>query len=171
MKTPKLPVLVWAACLATCILSILWLDATLPERVVSHFGSGGRADGWTTRSSHTVSFVLLALGLSSFVSGIVYSVRFFSSAALNVPNAQYWRSPEHFRSACEFLFVHSFWLGALSSVWWALFNYLVVRANRLVPPALDSRLVALLTLAYFAAIVLWGARLRRYFTNPDNTAS
>lgn len=163
MKIPKLPVLVWAACLVGCFLSIRWLDATLPERVVRHFGPGGHADGWTTRSAHTVSFIVISLFFSSFVIGIVYVMRFLPPDVLNVPNAKYWRAPEHFREACEFLSLQAFWIGALSAVWCALFNYLVVRANRLSPPVLDVQLVGLVTTCYVAIVVAWLMLAVRHF--------
>ena len=163
--------LVWAACLALCLFSIFWLEATLPERVVRHFGSGGRADGWTTRSAETVSFVVISLFFSSLVIVIIALLRFLPPDVLNVTNAQYWRSPEHFPEACAFLSGQAYWVGALSALWCGVFHYLIVRANRLSPPVLDVQLVCLVTTGYVAAVLAWlWLSIRPYFAKVPASA-
>ena len=140
-------------------------QAALPERVADHFNSAGTANGWTSRSAFTAFFVVFGTIFSSFVIGICYSIRFFPSRLLNVPNPEYWRSPKHYPEACAFLFGHAFWFGALAAVWFGLFHYLVVRANRLTPPVLDSKTLSLLTVAFLAGILFWAMALIRHFRN------
>jgi uncharacterized membrane protein len=166
MNIPKLPVTLWAACVAVFIASVALLAPGLPDQVASHFGSGGAANGWTPRSSYTVFFIVFGVGLSSFVIGICYIVRFFPPTALNVPNPEYWRSPEHYPAACNFLFGNAFWFGALAAIWVALFNGLVVKANRLSPPVLDTKALAMLTAAFLAGTFAWALSLVRHFRNP-----
>ena len=58
MKIPKGPVILWAVCVAAFVVSVLWQAQGLPPRVASHFGSSGLANGWTSRSTYTVFFIL-----------------------------------------------------------------------------------------------------------------
>jgi uncharacterized membrane protein len=170
MKVPKLPVAIWAACVVVSIASVALLAPGLPDQVANHFGSGGAANGWTARSSYTAFFIVFGTGFSSFVIGICYIVRFFPPAALNVPNPDYWRSPEHYPAACNFLFGHAFWFGALSAIWVAFFNGLVVRANRLSPPVLDTKALAIFTVVFLGGTFVWALSLVRHFRNPPREA-
>jgi uncharacterized membrane protein len=166
MKIPKLPVAVWVACVVVFVASVALLAPGLPDRVASHFGSGGAANGWTARSSYTAFSIIFGIGLSSFVIGICYIVRFFPAAALNVPNPTYWRSPDHYPAACNFLFGHAFWFGALAAIWGTLFNGLVVRANHFSPPVLDTKALAILTVALLGGTFVWALSMVRHFRNP-----
>ncbi len=163
MKIPKLPLLSWVLCLAGCLASVIILGATLPDRVAGHFDVLGHANGWTARSTHTALFIFLSVGFSSVVIGLVYAVRFFPSNLLNVPHADYWRSPERFPDVCDYLFGQSFWFGALSALWVAGLHYLIVRGNRLSPPVLDSMAVSVLTMGYAAATLTLIILILRHF--------
>jgi len=158
-------VLLWILSLVFLIASVHWLGASLPDRVATHFGASGHPNGWMSRSSHLLFFTLFGIGFSSFVIGISYVVRFFPPSLLNVPHAEYWRSPEHYPEACDFLFHHSFWFGTLASLWLAAFHALIVQANHAVPVALDSAKIAALTLVFLAGIALWIAGLIWHFAN------
>jgi uncharacterized membrane protein len=166
MKIPKLPILVWALGVAAMVASVVALAPGLPDRVANHFGPGGVANGWTSRSSYTASFIIFGVGFSSFVIGICYVIRFLPAASLNVPNPDYWRSPENHPAACAFLFGHAFWFGAMSAVWAGLFNGLLVRANHLSPPVLDSKTLMILTAVFLAGTFVWALSLIRHFRNP-----
>jgi serine/threonine-protein kinase len=171
MKIPKLPAIVWMACVIAFVASVLFLAPGLPDRVATHFGFSGRANGWMPRSTYTLFFIVFGIFFSSFVIGISYGVRFFSSSCLNVPNPDYWRSPEHYPEACDFLFRQAFWFGALSTVWAGLLNAFLVNANRLSPPVLDSRALAVLTVAFLAGTFAWVLSLLRHFRNPPRGAT
>jgi uncharacterized membrane protein len=165
MKISKFPVIVWVVCLIVFIASVVLSQADLPDRVADHFNSAGTANGWTSRSAFTAFFVVFGTIFSSFVIGICYSIRFFPSRLLNVPNPEYWRSPKHYPEACAFLFGHAFWFGALAAIWFGLFHYLVVRANLLAPAVLDSKTLTILTVAFLGGTFLWAISLIRHFRN------
>jgi len=162
-------VTIWTVSTIASIASVLLLAASLPERVATHFGTSGQANGWMTHSSHLIFFILFAIGFSSFVIGISYIIRFLPASMLNVPHAEYWRSPEHYRKACDFLFLHSFWFGALSSIWVAALHYLIVQANRTTPAVLDSAKMGGLTLAFLTGTGLWVAAMIWHFAHPPIT--
>lgn len=108
----------------------------LPDRLASHFGASGSANGWTTRTSYLWSVTLLGFGIPAFVIGICFGIRFVPASMLNVPRADFWRSAEHHPHACHILLDWSFFLGAANLLWATLLHGQVVMANRLNPPTL-----------------------------------
>jgi uncharacterized membrane protein len=160
-------VLIWAISLALFIGSVFLLGASLPERVATHFGASGHPNGWMIRSSYLLFSILFGIGFSSFVTGISYLARFLPPSTLNVPHSQYWRSPEHFGEACDFLFLHAFWFGTLVSVWLTALHYLIVQANRTVPVVLNSARMGALTVVFLAGTAVWAAVLIRHFAHPS----
>jgi hypothetical protein len=114
-------------------------------------------------ASSQIFFALFGVGFSALFSVMTYIIRLFPSSALNVPNAEYWRSPEHFGEACEFLFASSFWLGSLALLWAGAMNYLVVVANRSAPPLLSSFWVWTLCGLFLAGTMAWVVGILRFF--------
>ena len=160
---PRLAVAVWAICAAAFAGSVCFLSGSLPARVATHFNAAGHANGWMTRSQHVTFMLLFGLGISLFVIGICYCIRFFPASSLNVPNSAYWRSPEHYPEACAFLFRHSFWLGASELVWFGLLNASLVQANQLTPPLLAMRTAGALGGGFVAATAAWAVSMIWYF--------
>ena len=164
-------VLLWILSLVLFLASVYYFGASLPDRVATHFGASGQPNGWMTRSGHLLFFTLFGIGFSSFVIGISYVLRLFPPSLLNVPHAEYWRSPKHYPEACDFLFQHSFWFGALASLWLTALHYLIVQANRTVPVALDSAKIGALTAVFLTGTALWIATLLWHFAHNQRTPS
>ncbi|MBE2179768.1 MAG: DUF1648 domain-containing protein [Chthoniobacterales bacterium] len=141
----------------------------LPETIATHFDGNGKADGWTGRTSFTVCSLAMGFGVPVFVIGIMYAVRFFPAKYLNVPNPDYWRSPENYRRACDFLFVSSLWFGSAFMLWQVLFLRLIVEANRASPPHLDGGKVVLFTVPLLAFTFGWAVVLILRFLKTDGT--
>jgi len=132
--------------------SVLYFAPLLPERMATHFGAAGQPNGWMTRSQHILFITLIGFGIPTLVITASYSMRFLPSSLLNVPNAAYWRTPEKYPEACDKVFCWSLWLGTLSLIWTALLNYLVIEANRSVPPHLAPEPFLALVGIYVAAL-------------------
>lgn len=159
----RLPCFVCALTLVLFVASVFYFGAALPERVASHFNAEGLADGWMSRTSHLKLFTAVGVSLSVFVVGICYLIRFFPPSSLNVPHADYWRSPEHFPEACDYLFWNSFWLSTVLLVWMGGIHYFLVQANLATPPTLDTRALAFLSAVLIGGLILWVITLVRYF--------
>ena len=165
MRNPKLPAIVWALCVSAALISIFALGPAGP-RVATHFGPVGGANGWTTPAAYRISFTFFTVGYSSFVIALCYAVRFLPASSLNVPHSDFWRAPENYATACRHLFQSSFWFGALSALWAAALNFLVVRANRSVPLHFSLAGILVLTAAYLGIAAVWVASLVGYFRQP-----
>jgi uncharacterized membrane protein len=147
----KLPLLFLIAAATVFIASLLYFLPTLPDRIATQFGAAGQPNGWMSREQHIIGIALVGFAIPAFVIGICYCIRFFPSSMLNVPNASYWRSPEHYHDACRILLHWSFLFGATSFLWTTILNYQLVLANRLKPPFLAPAPVMMLSGFFMAS--------------------
>jgi len=154
-------------CAAVVVAGAISNEARLPETVVSHFNGRGEANGWVSRSSFTTSMLVVGLGLPALVISIVYGIRFLPARYLNVPNPAYWRSPENYVRACEFLLVSSFWFGSAFLIWQAFFSRMIVEANLTTPPHLDATKALLLTVPLIGFTMAWVLVLIVRFQNQN----
>lgn len=146
--------------------SVFFSPPLLPERVASHFGGSGEPNGWTTRGSYLWSVTLIGFGIPALVIGVCFGIRYLPPSMLNVPHANFWRSARQYPEACRILLDWSFFLGAANFLWATLFHVLMVRANRLDPPALAPGPVFLLSGAYLLITVLLVLMLVLQFARP-----
>ncbi|EYT61132.1 hypothetical protein H483_0113390 [Dietzia sp. UCD-THP] len=76
--------LIWLAVLA-------WQVMVLPERVPIHFGSGGRADGWSTKAGALAFSGLLPLTVLALIP-LTSLLVLRAPELINGPNKQWWTS-------------------------------------------------------------------------------
>lgn len=154
---------------AALLVGITILDhQQLPEKIASHFNGSGTPNGWMSRSSFTLSMVAIGLGIPFFAIAIMYLIRFFPAKFLNIPHPAYWRDPKNYRKACDFLFMSSLWFGCSFIIWQIFFSRLIVGANRISPPHLDSGKVILLTIPLLVFTFAWIVVLLMRFFKIDN---
>lgn len=134
-----------------------WMSL-LPERVTTHFDMAGRANGWMTRGQHGWASLATHLGVAGFIVGLCAVMHRLPPGMLNLPNKEYWRTPERYPEVCAFLREWSRWLAAVMLVWGTLMDWQLVLANQVVPPRLDSTAVWVLTGGFLAVVlgaVVW----------------
>ncbi|MDB6132337.1 MAG: serine/threonine protein kinase [Verrucomicrobiales bacterium] len=150
-------------CAAVFAGAVLHGSGQLPDRVATHFGGNGAPDGWMDKSSFVPVSMTGGLGMPLLMMGLLYLVRFLPAKFLNVPHAAYWREPGNHRRACGILFSFSLWAASAFLLWQAALFYLIVTANRSVPPHLNTNHVILLTVALLAFTAVWTMALMRHF--------
>ena len=116
MTASRLPLWTFLATTLLFVASVAVSVNVLPAQVAIHFDAAGDPDDWISRTTHITGFIALGLGLSAFMLGIAYLIRFFPPSTLNVPRQAYWRAPENYPRACAFFFHHTFWLAALNNL-------------------------------------------------------
>jgi uncharacterized membrane protein len=158
MKSGRLSwilLLLAAGVLVACHL--LWMEL-LPERVATHFDAAGKANGWMSRAQFGWESALVHLGVAAFLVGLISVMHRLPSGLVNLPNKEYWLTPERYPEVCAFMRGWSRWLAAAILVWGTLMNWQLVLANQVVPPRLDSMAVWILSgclLAAVGAAVIW----------------
>jgi uncharacterized membrane protein len=117
------------------VVSIAWAAVRLPERVASHFGPSGAADGWTSREGYLALDIgisaLVLLGfpmLSAFANG--------SGAGVNIPHKDYWFRPENRPVLRRLLTGDLLFFASATGVLLTWLTVSVVRANEQPDPSL-----------------------------------
>jgi len=154
----------WASTVVVGSITGIALTADwLPARVASHFGPGGYANGFMTREFYlafTIGMVLLPPVLVGLA--IALALRYFPQL-VNLPNRDYWLAPERRADTEAYLTGHTAWLAALLALFALGIHLLVVRANRSVPPQLETGPFVALLLAFAIVMVVWVGALARRF--------
>src|SRR5262245_44653287 len=65
----------------------------LPERVASHFGTEGKADGWMTKGQFAIFYVAMTGFMTLLFLGIGKLVEVTPNDLINLPNREYWLAP------------------------------------------------------------------------------
>ena len=78
-----------------CAAAFVWLTSSgLPPLVASHFGAGGVANGFMTRTVYTRFMEAFVIGLPAFMVLVSLYAVGNARARLNMPNRDYWLAPE-----------------------------------------------------------------------------
>jgi len=152
----------FVANLALMLVSLLML----PDQVAIHFGAGGRPDGWASKWTHVLLFVLIELPLFALFMLSGRLTLGVPAKWLSLPHKDYWLKPEN-RAELQARF------GALMQEFGcALFGFLLVvglltlDANLSEPVRLDENLFLAAFAAYMLYVLYWLVKLVRRLKPP-----
>lgn len=118
--------------------------ARLPERMASHFGANGVANGWMSRDGYLWFMVGVVSLVSVTMLAAFGSVRYLPSALVNIPRRYYWLAPERREETARTLMRSGLLMVGLNSLFFLAIHLLVVAANQSQPPKLSNAVWALL---------------------------
>jgi uncharacterized membrane protein len=163
MKTLRTPAIVLAALCLGFLIYLTCSTSLLPERVAIHFGAGGQPNGWMSRSTHVVFMGALGMGLPLISVIIAFVIRLVPARFINLPNRDYWLSPERQSQTCIYISRQLIWLACLEVVFFAGIQFLIVEANQMAPVQLPMEMFLPLIGGFLVAVVLWIIVLIRHF--------
>jgi uncharacterized membrane protein len=135
----------------------------LPERVASHFGASGAANGWMSKSQFFTVYAVMLLPALAVEFWVARRIARTGGAKLNMPNKEYWLAPE--RRAATFAYFEKFfaWYGWAFLALEVFVMGLAMRANLDSPPRLPAgpTLAVLLAFVFFNVVAL-AAMFRRF---------
>lgn len=155
----KVPLAAFLGSAFLCAVQALHYAPLLPERVASHFGPGGSADGWMSSGF----FIKINLGIVAVVSLMLYSVsarmRAIDPAAIKLPNKDYWLAPERREETVEFLSGYFLWFGTATlllmlDVFHQAFRYNLFLSRELEHPGVSLGVYAAFSFAWIAGLHL-----------------
>jgi uncharacterized membrane protein len=142
--------------IATAVAAVFvwWSSLELPDRVASHFGASGLANGFMPRSTYIMVMLGFVVGLPMLMV-LVTSVAMGSpKARINLPNQHYWLAPERRAATIATLRAAVLSFGILLVAFLCYAHWLVVRANASAPARLaESWFIAGLLVFLVAALV------------------
>jgi uncharacterized membrane protein len=157
MKRHRLLVpLLGIALLWIAFAGYVWITAgQLPERVATHFGANGQANGWMTRGGHVQFTLLMGAALPAFVMGLFALMSRFPGQALNVSHKEYWLAPERRAETLDFIQRQGIRFAGLFIAFLAAIHWSILAANRHTPAVLPGSHVAWIAGGFLVAAVVW----------------
>jgi len=94
-----------------CIAQIFFCYLLLPERVASHFGISGKPDGWSSKTSFIMAQSIITGIVAVLFPVIAFGLSKIPVSLINLPNKDYWLSPERKQASCAFFEGYFLWFG------------------------------------------------------------
>jgi len=120
------------------ILFIVLTGLAMPSLVASHFGANGVANGYMSRAAYLMFMVVFIIGLPIVMVFITRHAMTRNNARINLPNRDFWLSPERRTETINFLRTGVLKFGFLLTTFLCYVHWLVVRANEAQPVHLDE---------------------------------
>jgi len=139
----------------------------LPETVATHYGAGGRANGWMTRSGYLVFMMVFLLGFSTLVSFLIGFIPHKLPRLTNIPNRGYWLAEERREGSLQFLSSHGWWLGCLIVLLSGSMHYAILEAHHSQPPALPLAVFLPASGGFLFGVLVWIVMFYRRFPKKE----
>jgi uncharacterized membrane protein len=125
--SPAGPLFAGALLLAFAHLAIYY--PRLPQTVASHFDNRGNADGWSSKTLYASFLAVVYLVIAALFLGVKVSMSRFPARLLNVPNRDYWLSPQREQRTRTALSRSTLYLGSATLLLLIAISEMSFRAN------------------------------------------
>jgi len=98
--------------LLLCIGHAVYYYPLLPDRVASHFGASGLPDAWSGKESFVKIYLIVVAVIALLFPGIGLILRKTPASLMNLPNKDYWLSPERREETIAVLSRQFLWFGS-----------------------------------------------------------
>jgi uncharacterized membrane protein len=137
----------------------------LPERVASHFGPNGVADGWMPKEAFAIFYVALMAFMAAIFGGISALLRHTPNDLINLPNKEYWLAPERREETIRGITESMASFGVATTVLLIAVMQSVILANINGTIRLGN-VVGYYLVAYLAYTLIWTVNLIRRYSVP-----
>jgi len=120
------------------IATLVWMVLPLPDKIATHFGPSGAADGWGTRAGYVAFDVIISAALVLGLPMLARLILAGSGVGLNIPHKEFWLRPENRPLLRGRLTGDMLFIGGATGLLLSWVDIEVVRANTLVPPAMGG---------------------------------
>ena len=148
-----------------CVLHAVYYYPQLPETVAMHFNAAGRPDAWAPKEEF-IKLYLSTLAFSAAVFlGIAFGLPRLPTSMINLPNREYWLSPEQKQRTLGFLSTYFLWFASatvalLCDVMHQAFQVHLGKAAALPHPVLSIGLYLGFAFVWMAGLFLRFAKRR-----------
>ena len=163
MRNTRLPNSIFVVLVVVAAVQLNYYGQRLPDVLGSHFGTSGSASAWQTKVAF-FSVELTVIVLATIVSfGIPRLIAAMPAAAINLPNKDFWLSPERREETYFFLRTQMAWFGCALLAFLLFVMELVFRANLQTPPRLNNAAFVPALVAFIAFSTAWTVRFVVHF--------
>jgi uncharacterized membrane protein len=138
---------------------LLYTTESLPDRVASHFGGSGAANGFMSRDDYRLFMLAFCVVLPLGLVGLMIAVFRSARGHVRLPNADHWLAPERRRQTMDFLEMQAVKFGSMLVAFLCFVHWRVLVANAMQPPHLSSTPFIAGLAAFVLAIAVWQWRL------------
>ncbi len=144
--------------------AIIWgTSSGLPDRVATHFGANGLANGWMSREGYRTFMLVLGTLIPCLVVVMAGLAPQFGKRMVKLPHPDYWLAPERRAQTMASMFSHACWLGSAMLVFFTGMHFLLLHANADVPPRLPESAFFTMIVALVIVLIVWTIALRARF--------
>ena len=108
----NISLLVFIVLLLLCLGQAAYYYPLLPDRVASHFGASGQPDAWSSKESFVKIYFIVVVFIVLLFPGIGLMLRKIPTSLMNLPNKDYWLSPERSQDTIDVLSRQFLWFGS-----------------------------------------------------------
>jgi hypothetical protein len=131
--------------------------------VASHFGADGVPNGFMPRGAYLGLMLGFTVGLPFLLALPGWFIQRVPPSMIHLPRKDYWLAPERRASTLAFMTRRSTMFGAFLIVFLCYVHWLVVEANRIVPPHLAAGALVAGLMVFVISTVVWAAALIVHF--------
>lgn len=143
-----------------------WYYAELPGRMASHFGPGGDANGWMSRSAFVGGYVGLIAAMAILYNGLTWVLPRLPASMINLPRRDYWLAPERRQRTLEDLGRQLARIGVAMVLFLMVVFHLCLRANLDGTFRLNPAVMILPLATFLATLALWLGQLVWRYARP-----
>ncbi len=161
-----LPRVAFVVLLVVVTAIIVATTASLPDRVATHFGAGGVANGFMSRDGYLLFMLIFTIAIPLFVVAVTGLLPGIARNPRNIKHYDYWFAPARRAESSARLLNHACLLGCLMVLFFGGIHGALMVANTASPPGLPETAFFIMLAAFFIGIALWIFFMRRLFARP-----
>jgi len=153
----KISLIVFVILLLLCITHAVYYYPLLPDRVASHFGVSGRPDAWSGKETFMQIYLIVVAFIAVLFPGIGIVLRKAPTSLINLPNKDYWLSPERKQETVAVLSRQFLWFGSATLLFMLDMMHQTFRVHLGKAQALDHPIASIVI--YVAFSMFWSIGL------------
>ncbi|MBE0644988.1 MAG: DUF1648 domain-containing protein [Bacteroidetes bacterium] len=147
----------------------IWYYPLMPERMASHFGAGGEANGWKDKDSFFILYSAMFVLIGGMFAGIARAIRMFPDSMINIPHKEYWLAAERRHESLDVMTGMMYHMGEATLVFILALMLLTFEANRNPDPVMGPVMgpASWVVIIVFLLVITWQSfRLVFFFKKP-----